>query len=215
MSQKPLRFAPRTTAKDEKFTPLRYLYSVRRVLKEIDIDPFSCFEANLRVKAKQIFTKENTGFYKNWNGRIFSNPPYGRGFLDNFEAYARQEWENGHITEAIFLLPNRTDMKWFHRLLAYDLPVCLVDHRISFVDGFRFIKDAQEITSEFPSAKLLTSPEEGSAFFYLGNNPIKFAKEFIKWGTIINIVPIIKEEKKGNHAINNTVSTSSPESKSN
>lgn len=206
MPQKPHNKFPRTSAKDEKFTPLKYMKSVKNVLGEIEIDLFSCFEANLRIKAQRVFTKENSAFNKKWEGKVFANPPYGRGFLDIFATYAIKEYLEARIKQGIFLVPNRTDMTWFHKLLSLDLPVCLVDHRISFVDGFRYIKDVQDILNEFPSAKLLTSPEEGSVFFYLGNNPLKFAQEFSKWGSIINIVPIQKEGIV-NHATINKIST--------
>lgn len=43
---------------DLYYTPLEYIVLVRRVLGEIDLDPFSSEEAQRTVQAKQYFTAQ-------------------------------------------------------------------------------------------------------------------------------------------------------------
>ena len=48
------------------------------------------------------------GLYRSWEGeRVFCNPPYGRG-VDMWLDMASQ------AEVAVYLLPARTDTKWFH-----------------------------------------------------------------------------------------------------
>lgn len=162
--------------KDEKFTPLKYITSIREVLGIIDLDPFSCEKANKRIKAVCFLDEEINAYTQNWFGNIFANPPYSRGHLAFTSAYLITQYQIGNVKEAIYLAPNSTEQKWFQRLLKQDFPVCLTDHRIAFINGLT----ERSIIEE--------NPENGSAFFYLGKNPMKFYEVFKKWGAIVNIV---------------------------
>lgn len=76
--------------------------------------------------------------YKPWTGkRVFCNPPYGPKITD-FVA-------KGHEPDiAVFLLPARTDTKWFH-------DICLPRaHEIRFLKG-RLKFGNQEGSAPFPS----------------------------------------------------------------
>lgn len=159
--------------KDEKFTPLKYLESVREVLGEIELDPFSSDRANERVKAIAYFTKENNAFLHDWYGKIFCNSPYSHGFKKSVTEYLLHEIFLGNTKEGIFLFPNDTDQTYFHKLLkSEDFICCLTDHRIKFVNGW--------------TMRVEDNPENGSAFFYYGNNKQKFHEVFQKWGTVIS-----------------------------
>ena len=64
----------------EWYTPPWLLERVRRALGgDIDLDPASCSTANKVVQAKQIYTKDNNGLDKDWNGVVWMNHPYGKG----------------------------------------------------------------------------------------------------------------------------------------
>ena len=64
---------------DEWYTPDAVLEVARKVLGTIDLDPASSLEANKRVGATQIITKEQGGLSTPWNGRtLFINPPGGK-----------------------------------------------------------------------------------------------------------------------------------------
>lgn len=157
--------------KDEKFTPKIYLRAIREVLGVIDLDPFSCEAANKRVKAVKYFSKEDNAFKQEWNGKIYANPPYSRGFLLAAVEYLISEDVAGRVKEAIFLGPNSTEQAWFQLLLNEISLACLTNHRISFINGITLYQE--------------TNPENGSAFFYLGDNQRKFCEVFNKFGTII------------------------------
>ncbi len=51
-------------------------------------------------------------FRDEWPGRVFANPPYGPDIVDWLKEVIHQKPEL-----AIFLLPSRTDTKWFHDLV--------------------------------------------------------------------------------------------------
>lgn len=60
-------------------------------------------------KVKKHYTKKENGLKQNWSGeRVWCNPPYGREI---------GKWlEKAYNTKclAVFLIPARTDTKWFH-----------------------------------------------------------------------------------------------------
>jgi hypothetical protein len=62
---------------NEHYTPNVIVDPARQTLREIDLDPASCDEANERIKAKHIFTRDDDGFARPWFGRVFLNPPGG------------------------------------------------------------------------------------------------------------------------------------------
>jgi len=125
------------------FTPPKYIELVREVLGEIDLDPFTCGEANAVVKAKRIFTEERNAFDNSWGDdfcyyqTVFMNPPYGRGILDRAVDKFLEEWNNRNVYEAIVLVNNATETEWFHKLVNTCCALCFVRGRISFynLDG--------------------------------------------------------------------------------
>ncbi len=66
-----------STASNEHYTPSLLVEPARYTLGEIDLDPASCELANQTVRAKQIFTRDDNGFQRDWHGRVFHNPPGG------------------------------------------------------------------------------------------------------------------------------------------
>ena len=158
--------------KDEKWTPKKYLKSIRKVLGTVDLDPFSSIAANNRVKANRIFTVEEDGFKQQWFGRVFANPPYSRGNLNRAVDKIDYEWTtNFHFLEGIFLFPNSTDTKWFQYLWSF--PLCFTDHRICFINGWTLRHTIEK------------NPENGSVFAYLGSHSHKFYEEFKQYGHIV------------------------------
>ena len=64
-----------------------------------------------------------------------------------------------------------TDTRWFHQLASCASAICFTLGRISFVSQKGDI----------------AAPIQGNAFFYLGNEPDKFAKEFEVIGLIARL----------------------------
>ena len=122
---------------NEWYTPADYMQTVRGFLGEVDLDPASNTTANETVQAKEIYTANDNGLARPWNGRVFVNPPYGtengQSVAGQFCAKAIQEYNTRTASEVIILVNSVHSQKWQAPL--YDYAVCFVDHRIKFVNG--------------------------------------------------------------------------------
>jgi len=156
----------------EWYTPAPYIEAAREVLGEIDLDPASSAQANTIVRAAQFFGKDDDGLARDWFGRVFMNPPYGRtadgrSLAAAFCNKAIAEYEAGSIESCIILVNSLHSQSWQAPL--YDYPFCLVDHRIQFVSA-----DGEENKS----------PTFQNIFVYLGEDVLKFAKVFSRFGYV-------------------------------
>lgn len=113
----------------EHYTPPRILEVVIRCLGAIDLDPCSNLHEAPAVPARSHFTIAEDGLRRAWAGRVYMNPPYGRGIGAWIEKLA-SEYEAGRVTEAIALVPARPDTRWWRRLGSW--PVCFVSGRLTF-----------------------------------------------------------------------------------
>jgi len=70
---------------------------------------------------------DGLSLFCDWSGlRVFCNPPYGPGVAD----WLRRA---GEAELAVFLLPARTDVRWFHDLvLGYAMEVRFIRGRLKF-----------------------------------------------------------------------------------
>jgi len=101
MTQK--NFNLNTENKDEWLTPP----SIIHALGEFDLDP--CAPINRPWDtAKKHYTIEDDGLSKEWHGRVWCNPPYGRETFEWLEKLA----DHGNGIALIFA---RTETKGFHR----------------------------------------------------------------------------------------------------
>ena len=118
-----------SSATAEWYTPPEIIDLVLDVLGEIDLDPASN-TGKPNVPARRHYTKEDDGLSQPWAGRVFLNPPYGKGIAKWTERLC-DEYEQGAVTAAIALLPARTDTAWFQGLAKY--PRCFLQGRLKFV----------------------------------------------------------------------------------
>lgn len=155
---------------NEWYTPARYADLAKKVMGDIDLDPASCIAANQSIQAKRIFDIEDDGFSRNWSGRVWLNPPYGRGEDgSNQAAWSKKlidEYKAGHVTEGMLLVNAATGNKWFADL--WEFPICFVDHRI------RFISPRGDYSQ----------PTHSSVIVYLGSNEGRFVELFSEIGTV-------------------------------
>jgi DNA N-6-adenine-methyltransferase (Dam) len=156
----------------EWYTPARYIEAAREVLGEIDLDPASSAQANAVVRASKFFSKEDDGLARDWFGRVFMNSPYGRtadgrSLAAAFCNKAIDEFAAGNVEACIILVNSLHSQSWQAPL--YDYPFCLVDHRIQFVSA-----DGEENKN----------PTFQNIFVYLGNDVLKFAKVFSRFGYV-------------------------------
>jgi len=160
------------TGNNEWNTPLKYVDSVRRVLGSIDTDPATNLSAQKTVKAATYHTIEADGLNHEWNGRVFMNPPYSRELIGKFTAKFVQELTAGSISAGIVLVNAATDTSWFHLLHEHATAYCLTKGRIAFQ------RAGDEASSSTKKGQV------GSAFFYFGDNPAAFAREFNQYGIV-------------------------------
>lgn len=160
------------TGDNESYTPIEYIESVRAVMGEINVDPASNPYANERVNADIYYTEQTNGLDKEWNGKVWLNPPYASKLINQFVAKLIEEYDSGRCTEAIMLTNNSADTKWFHDSARHSSAVCFTKGRINF----------------YKADDTTTSPTNGQTFFYFGNNIQAFTDEFKQYGMIVEVL---------------------------
>lgn len=146
----------------EWYTPQKYVEAVHEVMGFIDTDPCSCEAANEVVRAETFYTEEQDGLQKEWHGCVYVNPPYGDGTVEEFAVKLLLELDAGRATQAIFLVNNCTETKWFQTLICHAAAVCFPCGRISFWSLDR------------PSK----TPLQGQAILYFGKKAKRFKSVF-------------------------------------
>lgn len=156
---------------NEWYTPAKYVELARKVLGEIDVDPASCDYANKTIKAKTYYTIDNNGLDKQWNGKVWMNPPYAADLVQKFTDKMVSEFESGNTNEAIVLVNNATETQWFNNMIQGASAVAFPKGRIRY-----------ESTS-----REMNTPIQGQAFIYFGDNKNKFCDVFkeIGWVAVI------------------------------
>jgi len=124
------RAALMSTGNGDWQTPPEVIERVIAVLGAIDLDPCSNSHDDPNVPAAKHFTEEDDGLAQEWRGRVYMNPPYGR-VIGKWVEKLVEEFEAGRVTQAIALVPARTDTRWFKRFRAF--PRCFVQGRLKFV----------------------------------------------------------------------------------
>lgn len=154
---------------DEWYTPGWVIEAARRVMGEIDLDPASCELAQEVVGAGLYWTKRQDGCRTAWWGRVWLNPPYSApgAFVEKLI----EEYTHGNVKQAVVLLNNSTETRWFQRLLMR-FPVCFFNQRLAF-----WRHDHAEVGAR-----------QGQAVFYLGSEVDRFVSEFGKFGIVVRRV---------------------------
>ena len=85
--------------------------------------------------AGDFLTIDDDGLKSPWKGKVWLNPPYGRG-LNDWMAKANQELESGRVESIVALLPSRTDTRWFHdHILSLGHEIHFLKGRIAYGNG--------------------------------------------------------------------------------
>jgi len=99
------------------------------------------------AKCDAFFSADADGLVQPWLGRVWCNPPYGRG-LGRWVAKAAESAEAGAIVVA--LLPARVDTTWWHDYVATKAEVRFLRGRLRFGDA--------KNSAPFPSAIAVWRP---------------------------------------------------------
>lgn len=151
-----------STGQPEHYTPRVIIDAVLACFDGvIDLDPCCENRTIPNVPARLHYTQREDGLKQPWSGRVYMNPPYGRK-IDAWIEKLCAEHHNGNVTQAIALVPARTDTQWFKRLR--DFVCCFVEGRLTF---------SGSDPAPFPSA-----------VFYLGENIEMFYFQFVSFGDI-------------------------------
>lgn len=153
---------------NEWYTPWDIVEAARDALGAIDLDPASSDAANEVVKAASYYTLADDGLTKPWCGRVYMNPPYETGLIERFTARLRECFDRNEVSEAIVLVNNATETKWFQYLVASASMLCLPEGRIRF----------------WSPTKETASPLQGQAILYFGERREAFAHSFRAFGSV-------------------------------
>jgi phage N-6-adenine-methyltransferase len=156
---------------NEWYTPKPYIEAATAVMGCIDLDPASSEKANAVVGAKAVFTKETDGLKRDWAGRVFLNPPYASELVGKFIEKLAASVESGSVTEALVLVNNATETKWFARLASVSTCLCFPNSRVRF-----WKPDSDK-----------AAPLQGQAVAYIGKHASRFHKHFRAFGILCDI----------------------------
>jgi phage N-6-adenine-methyltransferase len=182
---------------NEWYTPARYVEAARQVMGGIDLDPASCELANKTIKAAHYYTEQDDGLSKEWYGRVWLNPPYGKtvpytikgrfrgGGSNNakiktlqvrFITKAIEDYKAKRIEQAILLVTANITLSWFQPLWEY--PICTPYPKMSFY---------------VPGVSGMQRQVFGNVFVYLGLYVQRFIEVFSRFGPISQCVNVPRQ----------------------
>jgi hypothetical protein len=151
----------------EYYARTRHIEASRRVMRGIGLDPFSCDEAQKRVRAERFYTKADDAFTRDWCDRPFVHPPYTKGVIEPAVAKLLAEIDAGRVTTAILLAPASVAADWWQAAARRAAALCFPDGRIPFLR---------------PGGAPADNPIQASSFLYYGPDPVRFVGEFRAFG---------------------------------
>jgi phage N-6-adenine-methyltransferase len=132
-----------SSATPEWATPQNLFDDLNAEFGPFDLDPCATSD---NAKCERFFTKDQDGLAQKWSGRVFMNPPYGRG-IGAWMKKAQDSASGGAIV--VCLVPARTCSAWWHDY-AMKGEVRFVRGRIKF-GGHKW-------NAPFPSAIVIFRP---------------------------------------------------------
>ena len=92
------------------------------------------------AKCKKFFSPKDDGLSKDWKGKCWMNPPYGRE-IKKWVKKANEEIINGNAEIIVALLPSRTGSGWFQDYVLFTDQKVRV--QIEFIRGRLKFKGAE------------------------------------------------------------------------
>lgn len=166
-ADKPHVHVAQNSGEHEWYTPPEYIVAARSVLGAIDLDPASSAAANEVVRAGTFYTIDDDGLNQSWSGRVWMNPPYQQPAVDDFCTRLAREYGAGTVTEAIVLVNNATETKWFQEVAAQCTAICFPRGRVKFWHPHKE-----------------SAPLQGQAVLYLGRDAEAFRAAFVRFGFV-------------------------------
>lgn len=158
---------------NEWYTPALYVEAARAVMGKIELDPASTPEANKVVKAENIHTAKDDGLQQDWTGKLWMNPPYETALVGKFIEKLATSVESGAVPEALVLVNNATETKWFVRLAGVSAFLCFLTGRVKFWQ---------------PGNHDSATGLQGQAVAYIGKHGKRFTEHFKQFGIVVEII---------------------------
>ncbi len=176
----PTHYAPRedkphvahNSGDNEWYTPKAIVEAARAVMGKIELDPATTEEANKVIKADRIHTQQDNGLKEPWIGRCWLNPPFETALIGKFIDKLAASVESGAVTEALVLVNNATETKWFARLTSVSSFLCFPTGRVKF----------------WHLSRASATPLQGQCVAYIGKHGKRFCEEFKAFGLVVEIV---------------------------
>lgn len=128
---------------DEYSTP-QNLYDKLNLEFGFTLDPCATFTNH---KCRQYFTTQDNGLEKDWSKNVvFCNPPYSK--VKDWIKKGYQESLNG--VTSVFLVPARTDTRWFKEFVMHASEVRFISGRLKF--------NGMKTSAPFPSMIVVFTP---------------------------------------------------------
>lgn len=93
-----------------------------------DLDPAAPVDGVPWVPAKRFYSSADDGLTQPWGGRVWLNPPYGRGI----ERWLARLSQHGDGLALVFA---RTDTRWYQEIVRRATAICFIAGRLSFIRG--------------------------------------------------------------------------------
>jgi len=134
-----------SSATDEWPTPQSFFDTLDAEFK-FTLDPCATPK---NAKCKTYFTRSDDGLRQPWGKhRVFCNPPYGRTIID----WAKKCYEASQSgATVVFLVPARTDTRWFHNWVYGKAEIRFIKGRLKFGNS--------EQSAPFPSMVAVFRPQ--------------------------------------------------------
>lgn len=122
-----------SSKRDDWLTPREIIDASIEAMGAIDLDPCAETHDDPNVPAGCHYTEEDDGLDRKnpWFGRVYMNPPYGR-IIGLFCDRLDEEVAAGNVTQAIALVPSRTDTRWWRTLTRNASAICFIKGRLRF-----------------------------------------------------------------------------------
>lgn len=156
-----------TNIKNENYTPYSFMKHCFDFMEWIDLDPFSCSDANDSVNAYNIFTEEDNGLVCDWSPyrKKWVNPPYSGGLI---APCVERTLKYIPIGETLLLVNTSSSANWYQECLQSCAALLFPFKRIQFINPYEDRKNGNRYDQ---------------TLFYFGDRPNEFAKKLSILGT--------------------------------